>query len=355
METQLIILGGILILFPLIIGTLFRTSDPGNNNPAFYWISGQIVLWAGFLVICVPLILSEQSFLLVCSLFNGYTAILLFLALLKYLLPFLAKKRSWNFHAFRPFTSGSKTSCALWIVFAVLLLVQLVLSVLLAYEEGDDAYYIAISTITQNSETMYQKLPYTGMTTTLDARHGLAPFPIWISYLSQTSGMPPVTVAQVVLAASMIALAYAIYYLIAKKLCDNAPVKTPFFMILTALLIMFGGYSLFTAENFLLVRASQGKAVVSGIIFPFLLYLFMLLLDKLQKNKRLTAGLWILITLSTTSACLCSTQGTILSCVFVGIFGLCAAVSYRKLSLLFWLATTCAVPIVMALLYFVVR
>ena len=28
---------------------------------------------------------------------------------------------------------------------------------------------------------MYQKLPYTGMSTELDVRHGLAPFPIWIA------------------------------------------------------------------------------------------------------------------------------------------------------------------------------
>lgn len=59
----------------------------------------------------------------------------------------------------------------------VLLLVQLVLAVLMVYGDGDDAYYVAISAAAEESGRMYQKIPYTGMHTELDVRHGLAPFP----------------------------------------------------------------------------------------------------------------------------------------------------------------------------------
>ena len=46
----------------------------------------------------------------------------------------------------------------------------------------------------------------------------------------------------------------------------------PFFMILTELLLLFGGYSVYSVENFVMVRASQGKAILAGIILPFLFY-----------------------------------------------------------------------------------
>ncbi len=351
---QLLILGALLVAAPIIIGTLFRKVNNGGISLSFFWVSGQILLWAGFLVICVPLILLGKSFTMACNLFNGYTVLLLLLAICSCLWKYFTGKRAVGI--IKGFEESSKKSSKLlWTIFGVLLLVQLVLSVVLSYEEGDDAFYIAISTITQDADTMYYKLPYTGGSTGLDARHGLAPFPVWIAYLGKMSGMAAVSVAQVVLSVTMIGLAYAIYYLMAVRLCDKDRSKVPFFMILVALLVMFGGYSLYTVENFLLVRASQGKAVIANIVLPFLLYLFMLLLEKLQKQEKVSLGFWILMAISTMAGCLCSTQGTILTCIMVGITGLCVAVSYRNLKVLFWMAATCIVPVVMAFLYFVVR
>ena len=83
-----------------------------------------------------------------------------------------------------PYSAGSPGSKAgesrdyLWVLAGVLLLVQLVLAVLMVYGDGDDAYYVAISAAAEESGRMYQKIPYTGMHTELDVRHGLAPFPI---------------------------------------------------------------------------------------------------------------------------------------------------------------------------------
>lgn len=101
---------------------------------------------------------------------------------------------------------AEKGTLALWITAVGLLVLQLVLAGVLAYEEGDDAFYVAISTITEDANTMYRKLPYTGGETLLDARHGLAPFPIWVAYLAWLSGIPSVTVAQVVLPMSLIGM-----------------------------------------------------------------------------------------------------------------------------------------------------
>lgn len=341
---QMILFSVVIFLIPAVAGMIFTGESRDSVRLPFVWVSGQILLWAGFQVISIPLILMEKSFSLVVFFFGIYTGIFFLLGL------FVSAKRY-------PFEKKEKKadsgSIFLWTVFGALLILQLVLTVCMAYEEGDDAFYVAISSITESSDTMYCMLPYTGMTTGLDARHGLAPFPIWVAYLARLSGIPAVTVAQVALPVALILMAYAIYYLMAEQLFGEKKKNICLFMILTELLVLFGGYSVYSAENFLLVRASQGKAVIANIILPFLLYLMMVLLKKVQKHAQVKMRFWMLFAGTMISGCLCSTLATILTCMFVGIAGLCTAVSYRSWKVLFPMAACCVFPVAMALLYFV--
>ena len=202
---------------------------------------------------------------------------------------------------------------------------------------------------------MYLKLPYTGGTTGLSARHGLAPFPIWLAYLARMSGIPAVTTAQIAAPLALIIMAYVIYYLIGKLLLSNRPHTLPAFMILTEIMVILGGYSVYSAENFLLVRTAQGKAVVANIILPFILLLLMIMLNKIHTGKRIGFALWLLLALTAVAGCLCSTLGTILTCMFLGIAGLCTAFSYRKWWFLFPLSACCILPLGYALLYFMIE
>ena len=187
------------------------------------------------------------------------------------------------------------------------------------------------------------------------------------------------TVAQVVLPVVLIIMAYAIYYLIANRLFDGNRNQIPFFMILTEVLVLFGGYSVFSAENFLLVRASQGKAVIANIIIPFLLYLMMKFLRRVQETEKgadapemrsqlkpavdkvakigqgVDLSFWILLGLTMMAGCLCSTLGTMLTCMFLGIVGVCTAVTYRRWQHLIPMALCCIIPAGIALLYFFIE
>ncbi|MBE5866194.1 MAG: hypothetical protein E7292_08285 [Lachnospiraceae bacterium] len=348
----LVVLGIFLLVLPVLVGTLFERRQGQTDGLMFYWVSGQMLIWAGFLVICVPMILLRQSFSLVSTLFHGYQGVLLLAAIV------LGIYKKCRRVGIQKKEIGKKTGMATkiwWVVFWLLLILQWVLTIFLAYEEGDDAFYFATATITEQSDTMYLLLPYTGYATGLDARHGLAPFPVWIAYLAKVSEIPALVVAQVILPLALLGMSYGIYYLMAKHLCTEKEETVPLFMVLTEILFLFGGYSLFTAENFMLVRASQGKAVIAGIILPFLMYLLMRLMRNMQKQERSGIAFWILFATTMAAACLCSTQGTILSCVLIGIAGLCVAVSYKKIRLLIPLVLCSGVPVCMALLYFVVK
>ncbi len=351
---QLLALGLMLLVIPTIIGSIFVKVNKNQGMVISSWISGQMVLWAGFLLISVPMILFQRTFTDTCYLVIGYTAVLVIVAIVIKLKQRAVVSDQGAFEHKMP-VKISGGEIALWVVFWGLLVLQFVLAAILAYEEGDDAFYIAIATITEEADTMYIKLPYTGGSTGLDARHGLAPFPVWIAYLARFSGMHAAIVAQVILAITLLGMVYGIYYLIARRLCRENLRNVSFFMILVELLTMFGGYSVYSVENFVLVRASQGKAVLAGIVLPFLFYLLMLLTDRIQENKKTGVLYWILMFCTTMSGCLCSTLGTILTCMMLGMAGLCIALSYRKWSMLMPMGCCCIVPVVMALLYFLIR
>ena len=186
---RLLWLAVLLVAIPAWVGNCFLNVDKPCRNPVFLWISGQMLLWAGFQVICVPVILLEGRMWMVTAAYCGYILVLLAAATVRYF------RQSRTLRAVRE-AKPEKAEIILWVLAGVLLLVQLVLAVLMVYGDGDDAYYVAISAAAEESGRMYQKIPYTGMHTELDVRHGLAPFPIWIAWLAQMTGITTVIVAK---------------------------------------------------------------------------------------------------------------------------------------------------------------
>lgn len=350
MVIQMLILGILMFIIPVMAGGLFCKVEKGFDRLLFMWISGQIVLWAGFQCICVPMILCQGAFVHVKWLFLGFMGILAVAGAVKFCLE--GKKNGYFGRRLKLVKPYQKWGKVLWVVFAILLLLQLILTGVLAYEEGDDAFYVAISTITVDAENMYTKLPYTGAATGLDARHGLAPFPIWIAFLASLSGVHAVTVAHIAVPIVLILMAYAIYYLVGSQLLEGRKEYLSLFMIILEVIILFGGYSVYSAENFLLVRTSQGKAVLANIVIPVLFLLFMLLLNRIQQKEK-TGTTWFLLASSMIVACLCSTLGALLVCVLLGIVGLCIVVCYRRWKALFAIAACCLFPVCVAALYFV--
>ncbi len=350
------ILGQILMLIlllgvvPLLVGGIFVRDHREGRDLPFRWVSGQMFMWAGFQIICVPLILSGQrnNFRHLCILFGVFMAAALLLAF------GAAIRRRAKGKAAAVFSGGGerdKTAIFLWLLVLALLVLQQTLAGVLAYEEGDDAYYVAVTTVTAEADTMYQVLPYTGFATQLDARHGLAPLPVWAAFLSRLSGIHAATMCQIVLPIVLIAMAYSVFYLIGRRLFADNRRGCPLFLLLIELLVIFGGQSLYTSENFLLVRTAQGKAVLANIVIPFLFWLLLVLLERLQRGERAGFRYWLLVAAAMISGCLCSTQGALLVCLLLGTGGLCAAVCYRRWKVLPPVAACCVVPAVTVLLY----
>lgn len=347
MIVQLLILAALLLLVPAVVGGIAAGVE---KHLFFRWVGGQMILWAGFQVICVPMILAQRDFQDVKFLFSGFMAVMVLVAVALDI-----RRRTGLFsRKSLPRMHGEKDTAALllWVCVFALLLLQLVLTCALAYEEGDDAFYVSISTLAEYSGRMYEHLPYTGGGTGLDARHALAPMPIWVAYMAGISGMRTVTTAQVALPVVLIMMSYAIYYLLGRRLFPEGRRKLPLFLLLLQLLVLFGGYSTYSAENFLLVRTAQGKSVMANIVIPFLFFVFLSILEQLQAEDRTDSRAWLMVGVTMIAGCLCSTQGTLLTCMLLGIVGSCMVVCYRRWKLFLPMIGCGMIPACMAFAYF---
>lgn len=343
---QLLILAILVLVIPTMVGGLAVSVD---KSLPFRWISGQLLLWAGFQVICVPMVLMERKLGELVVAFSGFMA-----AMVLFSLAAGIRRRANASGRGSTDEAGGKrdiVAASLWLCVAALLVLQLILAVLLAYEEGDDAFYVAISTAAEKSDTMYYSLPYTGGVSLLDMRHALAPFPMWVAFLARITGIRTVTMAQVALPFVLVVMSYAVFFLIGKRLFQNGKRNLPLFLLLLEILVLFGGYSLQSAENFLLVRTAQGKAVLANIVIPFLFLLLLQILEELQQGGKNSVWKWGLMAAAIAAGCLCSLEGTLLTCMLLGLVGVCMLVGYRQWKLILPMAGCSVVPVCIVLLY----
>ena len=338
-----------LLLIPLAMGAIPAVFVDGKHRaPGFMLTTGYIIEWAVFQLICVPVILLEDMgkayFPYVVYLFGIGCVVLSVIGLGLWLRK--ARKTPFEKEKF------AQKELVLWGIFIVLLGIQLVASITMRYADGDDAFYVAVANLTESSNTMYKLSPYDSGGTGLSVRYGLAPFPIWIAFLSRISGVSAVIMAQTIVSTVLILVTYVIYGQIADLLFEEKKEVRPLFLSLLAVLVIFGNYSIYTAENFMIARSRQGKAALGNIIIPMVLFLFLLIFERIRKGKKVECTIWILLVATVTAACLCSTLSTFLMCLFLGVIGLSAGVVYRRLGLVVKTALCCAPALLYTVLYF---
>lgn len=157
-----------------------------KRNVAFHFLAGFLAEWALFQLIAVPAIVMGAT-LTGLSIVYGILLVLCFIA--GSAVKAADRKKTPALKVVRePFSKGEKR---LWAIALAGILIQLVLAVVMAFEDGDDAFYVTTSNLSVTWDSMYRLLPYNFGSTSLDFRHCLAPFPIWIAFLSKLSGIHP--------------------------------------------------------------------------------------------------------------------------------------------------------------------
>lgn len=307
-------------------------------------VLGLLVLWAVFYVAAVPIILLqpntwgftanlEQAAFFgsntLVKLYGGLVIVILILAVVR--LAFLWKERK-NTEVPTPEKKLLTRTEILYLgLFLALVLFQLVRSVLYAYADGDDAYYVAVAQLMGSGEnTLYQTDAYTGNPVAISARYALAPFPIWAGFLARIFDLNAAVVCHVCLPVALIPMTYMIYERIGEKLFEENREKKFVFLCLVAVFVLFAHYSYDSAEVFLLTRTRQGKEALACIIIPFL---FLILLDiSLRTEFKIRWMDLVKLMITGVAGALTSVFGNVLTLIMLFGFGIYTFMRHAKWS-----------------------
>lgn len=344
-----------LLIIPFCIGLIPMQWIPREKrNIGVVSIAGYMIVLPLCWLVTVPCVLFVKygSFLVMVRWFTVLLAVTALVGVV--MTTFAYKKKVWV--SLRPIIRIKELSWEEkieWLVFFGLIALQLYKAFTLTSFDGDDAEYVAQSLVTQQSNTMYLIKPYTGGTTSLDIRHSLAVLPIWVAYIGRMSGVHTTILAHSALPFLFIPLSYAVYYEIGKHFFRKKKEYLPAFMVLMALLQIFGNVSIFTNETFFLTRTWQGKSVAASLVIPATIWLLLWIFDKDDDeiNEESKAGLWILLALVNMTAGVCTSMVVFLNAMMIAIVAFWMAIVEKKISILVKAGIICIPNGVYMLLY----
>ncbi len=330
----------------LLINNIMPIKQRGVGNT---YLCGFLCLLALFQVIAVPIVfLDAWGFPKIVTLYTCFVTILTGGGIIDTLHCFRRGNVIWRKK--NPY-SWNRTLVIQWLIVGVLIFIQLFMAVYSASFDGDDAYYVVNSLLTEETNTLYRILPYTGFSTELDMRHSMAVFPIWIAYVARMTGIHATILSHTVLPVFLISVTYGIYYQVGKKLCVEKKEQLPTYMILVCALHLFGNTSIYTNATFLLMRNWQGKSMLANVVIPALFLVLLWIFEEEKQEKEGKKILWFLLFVLNIVAAMMSTASVFLNTLLIGVMALVLALQEKDLKILLKLIACCVPCVVYALLY----
>lgn len=347
MILKILILVLILIVCPFMSGMIpmFFVSKKRRTTSAVY-VSGIILCLALFQLACVPVvILNDFGFPIVVVM---YSIILGITTVAGGVLSFFKWKKEGNIFAFSENDIKGRITVeevVEWIMFLAILVFQLVMFMRMTSFDGDDAYYVVNSLLATETDTMYRIRPYTGLATSLDIRHSLAVFPIWLAYVARVSGIHATVISHHIIGLALIPITYFIYFGIGRAILKRERKKLPIFMIFVAIMQVFGNVSIYTNATFFLTRTWQGKSLLANVCIPGVLWLLLNIFDADSFEGDNRFGFWMDLFALNIVAAMSSTASVFLIAMLIGLSGLVLSVREKNVQILLRLVITC-VPLV---------
>lgn len=333
----------------LLINNVMPIKHRGIGNT---YLCGFLCLLALFQLIAVPIVLlDEWGFGLIVTIYTCLVTVLSGGGIIDSLHCFRMGRTVWKK---KRGYDWNKTLLIQWIVVGVLIFFQLFMAVFSASFDGDDAYYVVNSLITQETDTLYRILPYTGLSTSLDMRHSMAVFPIWIAYIARMTGIHATILSHTILPLFLISITYGIYYQIGKKLCSEKKEMLPVYMILICALHLFGNTSIYTNATFLIMRNWQGKSMLANVVIPAIFLILLWIFEEEREGKKGKKIVWCLLFVLNIVAAMMSTASVFLNSLLIGTMGLVLTLQKKDVRILIKLIMCCIPCIVYGLLYIVI-
>jgi len=299
----------ILQLAVVIIGlNVIHEQEIGFSSILKSWIFGQMLLFATFQLLAVPMIILRWNFY---TLFWSYLGIIILLFSIG-----CWRLKKIRIHFRINLKNYSWLSILLMIVAAALILCQSGIYFFGIHLDEDDARWLAEANDALEYGHMMTTNFYTGEFTGqfFMLKDVTSPWPLFFAILSRILCTRVSIVAHTLYPTVELLLMYTVYYLIAKELFKKSEARISFVLIASVINYFFGG-TVYTQSVFSLIRIWQGKATVAAVIIPLLLYLFICI------NKKNKTEDWAAVTITGCAACLMSGMGISLSFIMIAVYG----------------------------------
>lgn len=252
-------------------------------------LTGFVACLAGFELLSLPFMLTKGSFLLLHFL-SLTTALILFVLAGIY----LAKRKKLAALLNITLEKRSFLQALPYLIFTALVIFETVIPVLYARFDGDDAFYVAISSSLLQSGTVFGFDPSIGREAfVFPPSYSFSGYEVLMTVLAKAFSLNPTVLYHTALPLLYIPMYYGALTLIARALFPSPAEASPepskeygdkptrlaekqriLFLIIAAMLTLFGGFSNYLASSFLMLKSWMGKGVMINIVYPVFLSWF---------------------------------------------------------------------------------
>lgn len=291
------------------------------------YFAGMLTIWALFQIVSVPLVLAKAPFDTVVVGITILLCVLFLYGLVKGGYPRIRVSAQRNIERF-----------SLGLMFLGMISL-IVCTVFTQHTDWDDSRFVVNAVDMVRTNRMFLTDPIHGNATVTWIgelkKDVTAPWAVFIAYMAKMTGIYPTVMAHTVLPVVLLLVAFCVFWLLSEVFFSGDVFHRSIFVYLVILLHVFGHFSVYSSETFLLTRLWQGKAVVAGIGIPAMFLILMWLFDK-KKTGRYQWLIWM----SNLSICLMSGMGTIIGAMILGCTGLVYGIVKRekKIMLTLWFA-----------------
>ena len=302
---------------PLWVGYAFRRKTMGSA-----YLFGQVILWAVFQVIAVPMIHLRLPFTALWISFSVIAAGFVVLGFSKREKPEIRFQKPW--YRYIPLI------LALFVILG-----QMGMYVFGTHLDEDDARWIAEANDALTRNMMYLHNPatgeYVGRFVGEMQKDVFSPWGMYIAVISRLTFIRPAVIAHTIYAPILLALSYLVYNQIGKRLFKGTMERGIFLLMVSLIYLLMAGNA-YTQAVFALTRVWQGKAVVAAVMIP----LFLLLLLQIEDEN--TRGTWLWLAAGGCACCLFSGMGIAISLIIIAVYGIYAVICKRLRRILYLLA-----------------
>lgn len=340
---KLVIFNGVI---PLLTGYMvtFFCKFKNKNSLLLNYVAGMFTMFAVFEPVALILIFSKKELSMLTMVMTGIWVVLAAISAI------INRKRILK--GIIGLKNIKSNVSPMMIVAVGLIIMQMYVYAQYTHTDDDDAFYVATATTAIQTDTMYRVSPYTGFKyKKIPTRYIMSPFPMYYAVMAKITGINATVYAHLYLPVIMVVIVYGIYYLWSEELFDREKKDSRWiFLSMVSIINIFGGYSIYSAQSFTILRLWQGKAVLEAAIIPFVLYLGYRI-----TKENWDIGTFLTLTAATTSACLVSSMGIFLAPISVGIWALVDLIKEKKIKRMAGYGLSLIPCIICGLLYILIK